>query len=69
MTAKLSERFNFYTALSRIMGLFLWLLFGIALGFLTTWFLFDDLGSDVQFFIDEEELQQMHWDGLRKGPQ
>jgi hypothetical protein len=51
------------------MGLFLWLLFGIALGFLTTWFLFDDLGSDVQFFIDEEELQQMHWDGLRKGPQ
>ena len=20
-------------------------------------------------FIDEEELQQMHWDGLRKGPQ
>tara|TARA_R100000541_G_C1881580_1_gene82374 strand:- start:883 stop:1038 length:156 start_codon:yes stop_codon:yes gene_type:complete len=51
------------------MVLFFWLLFGIILGFLTVWFLFDDLGSNVQFFIDEEELQQMHWDGLRKGPQ
>jgi hypothetical protein len=51
------------------MVLFLWLLFGIALGFLTTWFLFDDLGSDVQFFVDEAELEEMHWNGLRRGPQ
>ena len=65
----ISERFNFYTALGRNMVLFLWLLFGIALGFLTTWFLFDDLGSDVQFFVDEAELEEMHWNGLRRGPQ
>tara|TARA_R100001509_G_scaffold139913_1_gene94537 strand:- start:59 stop:217 length:159 start_codon:yes stop_codon:yes gene_type:complete len=38
-------------------------------GFLTMWFSFDDLGTQIVFFESEEELQQMHWDGLRKGPQ
>tara|TARA_R110002167_G_scaffold58755_1_gene166228 strand:- start:455 stop:610 length:156 start_codon:yes stop_codon:yes gene_type:complete len=51
------------------MVLFFWFLFGIILGFLTTSFLFKDLGSNVQFFDYEEELQEMHWNGLRKGPQ
>mgnify|MGYP003666476365 FL=1 len=51
------------------MVLFFWLLFGIILGFLTTSFLFKDLGSNVQFFDYKEELQEMHWNGLRKGPQ
>tara|TARA_R100001377_G_C3104330_1_gene80291 strand:- start:269 stop:424 length:156 start_codon:yes stop_codon:yes gene_type:complete len=51
------------------MGLLLWLLFGIALGFTTTWFLFTDIGTNIEFFVDDKELQEMHWNGLRKGPQ
>jgi hypothetical protein len=35
-------------------------------GFLTMW-LFDDLGSDVVIFTSEEELQELCWNGLRKG--
>ena len=38
-------------------------------GFFTMWFALDDLGTQVVFFDSEEELQQMHWNGLRKGPQ
>jgi len=38
-------------------------------GFLTMWFAFDDIGTEIVFFESEEELQQMHWEGLRKGPQ
>jgi|TARA_R100000479_G_scaffold171330_1_gene114823 hypothetical protein len=34
-------------------------------GFLLTWFSFDDIGTDVVFFDDDEELQKMHWNGLR----
>ena len=56
-------------------GLTMWLTLSITFalafiaGFFTMWFAFDDLGSDVVFFIDDAELEQMHWDGLRKGPQ
>ena len=35
-------------------------------GFLTMW-LFDDLGSDVVIFANDEELQELCWNGLRKG--
>jgi len=35
-------------------------------GFLTM-FLFDDLGSDVVIFASDEELQELCWNGLRKG--
>jgi len=36
-------------------------------GFLTLWLGFDDLGSDVVIFASEEELQELCWNGLRKG--
>jgi len=36
-------------------------------GFLTMWYLLDDLGSDVVIFTDDAELQELCWDGLRKG--
>lgn len=36
-----------------------------AVGFFTTWLSLDDLGADVVFFDNDEELQQMHWQGLR----
>jgi len=36
-------------------------------GFLTMWLATNDLGSDVVIFTSEEELQQLCWDGLRKG--
>ena len=36
-------------------------------GFLTLWLGFDDLGSDVVIFANDEELQELCWDGLRKG--
>tara|TARA_R110000782_G_scaffold246026_1_gene332742 strand:+ start:131 stop:292 length:162 start_codon:yes stop_codon:yes gene_type:complete len=38
-------------------------------GFCSIWFALDDLGSEVIFFTDQEELERMHWEGLRKGPQ
>lgn len=39
-------------------------------GFIAMWLVtFDDLGTEIVFFDSEEELQQMHWNGLRKGPQ
>jgi len=53
----------------------MWLTLSIAFflsfiaGFVAMWIAFDDLGTDVVFFDNEEELQQMHWNGLRKGPQ
>lgn len=63
----ISERFNFYTALSRNMSLLLY--FGLAFiaGFAFVWFLFDDLGSDVVYFTSKEELEEECWDGMRKG--
>ena len=37
-------------------------------GFLTMWFAsMDDLGSDVVIFTSDEELQELCWNGLRKG--
>lgn len=36
-------------------------------GFLTLWLGFDDLGSDVVIFTNDEELQELCWNGLRKG--
>lgn len=36
-------------------------------GFLTLWLGFDDLGSDVVIFSNDEELQELCWNGLRKG--
>ena len=37
-------------------------------GFLTMWFAsMDDLGSDVVIFANDEELQELCWNGLRKG--
>ena len=27
--------------------------------------MFDDLGEGAVFFTDDEELQEMHWSGLR----
>ena len=36
-----------------------------AVGFFTMWFAFDDIGTDVVFFDDDEDLQKMHWNGLR----
>jgi hypothetical protein len=36
-------------------------------GFLTLWLGFDDLGSDVVIFTNDAELQELCWDGLRKG--
>lgn len=36
-------------------------------GFLTLWLGFDDLGSDVVIFTCDEELQELCWNGLRKG--
>ena len=38
-------------------------------GFLTMWYILDDLGSDVVIFTDDAELQELCWDGLRKGEQ
>ena len=36
-------------------------------GFLTMWYILDDLGSDVVIFTNDEELQELCWNGLRKG--
>jgi|GEM_PF-3999762 len=36
-------------------------------GFLTMWYILDDLGSDVVIFTDDAELQELCWNGLRKG--
>lgn len=36
-------------------------------GFLATWLATNDLGSNVVIFTSEEELQELCWDGLRKG--
>ncbi len=46
----------------------LWVLFILAfmIGFAFIWFMFDDLGSNAVFFTDEEELQRLHWEGLRR---
>jgi hypothetical protein len=43
----------------------LWVLFWLFFlaGFLSVWFMFDDIGT--VFFTDDEELQEMHWSGLR----
>jgi len=45
----------------------LWVLFWLFFlaGFLSVWFMFDDIGNDTVFFTDDEELQEMHWSGLR----
>jgi hypothetical protein len=36
-------------------------------GFLTMWLATEDLGSDVVIFASDEELQELCWNGLRKG--
>ena len=45
----------------------LWVLFWLFFlaGFLSVWFMFDDIGNGAVFFTDDEELQEMHWSGLR----
>tara|TARA_R110000787_G_scaffold114734_2_gene224557 strand:+ start:1858 stop:2013 length:156 start_codon:yes stop_codon:yes gene_type:complete len=47
----------------------MWLLFAFVLSFIVgfsfAWFAFDDLGEGVVFFTDEEDLQRLHWEGLR----
>tara|TARA_R110000751_G_scaffold172119_1_gene278569 strand:+ start:156 stop:317 length:162 start_codon:yes stop_codon:yes gene_type:complete len=49
------------------MGMSLWVIFWLCFfaGFISVWFMFDDLGEGAVFFTDEEELQEMHWSGLR----
>jgi hypothetical protein len=51
------------------MGLWLFFILSFICGFLFTWYATDDLGSDVVFFTDSAELQEMCMDGLRKGQQ
>tara|TARA_R110001632_G_scaffold12717_4_gene44037 strand:- start:715 stop:876 length:162 start_codon:yes stop_codon:yes gene_type:complete len=53
------------------MWLTLSIIFALAFvaGFISMWLALDDLGSDVVFFIDDAELEDMHWNGLRNGPQ
>tara|TARA_R110000796_G_scaffold212508_1_gene328614 strand:- start:1773 stop:2009 length:237 start_codon:yes stop_codon:yes gene_type:complete len=63
---KLTARFIFNTALVSVMSL--WILFVLAfmIGFAFVWFMFDDLGEGAVFFTDEEDLQRLHWEGLRR---
>ena len=46
----------------------LWFFFILAfiIGFAFVLFMFDDLGEGAVFFTDEEDLQRLHWEGLRR---
>jgi hypothetical protein len=46
----------------------LWFFFILAfiIGFAFVWFMFDDLGEGAVFFTDDEDLQRLHWEGLRR---
>lgn len=51
-----------------MMNLWLYFLIAFALGFIVVWFsLPDEVDSSFIVFESEEELQQVCWEGLRKG--
>ena len=50
-----------------MLNLWVWFALAFIAGFFTMWMALDDLGSDVVIFTSDEELQELCWDGLRKG--
>ena len=63
----ISERFNFYTALSPHMNLLFWFFVGLAFGFLTVWFSTPDPKDTVVYIEDEEAFQRACYEGMRRG--
>jgi|TARA_R100001463_G_scaffold26929_1_gene62647 hypothetical protein len=51
------------------MLLFYWLLLFLIILVAATVSAFDNIGKDVMFFESPEELDEMCWQGLRRGPQ
>ena len=48
-------------------NLWVWFWLAFIAGFFSMWMSLDDLGSNVVIFTSDEELQELCWDGLRKG--
>lgn len=64
----ISERFNFYTALSRHMKLFLWFIVAFFFGFTGVWLLTTPDPNDTVIFIeDEEAFHKACYEGMRRG--
>jgi|TARA_R100000084_G_C4525186_1_gene88621 hypothetical protein len=51
------------------MLLFYWLIILLVVVLAALFSTFDKIGKDVTFFESPEELDEMCWQGLRRGPQ
>ena len=63
----ISERFNFYTALSLHMNLLLWFFVGLVSGFFTVRLITPDPKDTVVYIEDEEAFQRACYEGMRRG--
>jgi len=64
----MSEKFNFYTALSCNMKLFLWFIVAFFFGFTCVWLLTTPDPNDTVIFIEDEEAFHIAcYEGMRKG--
>ena len=48
------------------MSLWFFFIISFIIGFALFWSMFDDLGEGAVFFTDDEDLQRLHWEGLRR---